>query len=94
MFDCKIYPFKTAKKINKKSFITLLGSVAKIINKAISKGGSTIKDYSSIVGELGYFQNSFKVYGREGLACYKCKNLIIKMKSKGRSTFFCNSCQK
>ena len=93
LFDSKIYPFKIAKKVKKKSFINLLGSIEKILQIAISKGGSTIKDYKTAAGELGYFQNSFKVYGRAGLACYKCKSLIIKVKSKGRSTFYCNNCQ-
>ena len=94
LYDSKILPFKIASKINKKSFTKLLNSIEKILEKAISSGGTTIKDFQNIVGDLGYFQNSFKVYGREGLACYKCKNLIIKIKSKGRSTFFCSSCQK
>ena len=94
LYDSKIFPFKIASKINKKSFTKLLNSIEKILEKAISSGGTTIKDFQNIVGDLGYFQNSFKVYGREGLTCYKCKNLIIKIKSKGRSTFFCSSCQK
>ena len=94
LFDSKIYPFKIAKQISKKSFSKLLNSVEKILKNSISKGGSTIKDYKNTAGELGYFQNDFKVYGREGLTCYKCKSLIIKVKSAGRSTFFCKNCQK
>jgi formamidopyrimidine-DNA glycosylase len=94
LFDSKIYPFKIAKQISKKSFSKLLNSVEKILKNSISKGGSTIKDYKNTAGELGYFQNDFKVYGREGLTCYKCKSLILKVKSSGRSTFFCKNCQK
>ena len=94
LFDSKIYPFKISKKINKNSFTKLLSSIEIILKKAISYGGTTIKDYQNISGELGYFQNNFKVYGREGLTCYKCKNLIIKVKNKGRSTFYCKICQK
>jgi len=94
LFDSKIYPFKIAKQISKKSFSKLLNSVEKILKNSISKGGATIKDYKNTAGDLGYFQNDFKVYGREGLTCYKCKSLIIKVKSAGRSTFFCKNCQK
>ena len=83
-----------AKQISKKSFSKLLNSVEKILKNSISKGGATIKDYKNTAGDLGYFQNDFKVYGREGLTCYKCKSLIIKVKSAGRSTFFCKNCQK
>ena len=77
-----------------KSFDRLILSTKKILNKAIEKGGVSIKDYRNIAGELGYFQIDLKVYGREGLSCYKCRNLITKIKGNGRSTFYCNKCQK
>ena len=93
LFDCKVFPFKKGKNINKKLFLKLLLSVEKILNKAISKGGVTIRDYKNLTGELGYFKQDLKVYGREGLSCYKCKSLIIKTKRKGRSTYFCEVCQ-
>ena len=94
LFDAKIYPFKKGNRISKSSFKRILVSTKKILNKAILKGGVTIKDYQNITGDLGYFQINLKVYGREGLACLKCKNLIIKSQSGGRSTYYCNICQK
>ena len=94
LFDSKIYPFEIANKLNKSRFYKLLESTEKILKKAISKGGVTIKDYQNINGELGYFKNNLKVYGREGLTCFNCKNLIIKVKRYGRSTFYCKNCQK
>ena len=94
LFDSKIYPFEIAHNLSKKSFYALLNSTEKVLKKAISKGGVTIKDYQNIDGDLGYFKNSLKVYGREGLTCFKCQNLIIKIKTNGRSTFYCKNCQK
>ena len=40
------------------------------------------------------FQTEFKVYNRDGQSCYDCKNLIIKIKQAGRSSFYCKQCQK
>ena len=71
----------------------LISSIRKILRKAIKSGGSTIKDYRSTDGTLGNFQKNFKVYNKEGMACYQCDNLIAKRKQSGRSTFFCKSCQ-
>ena len=93
LFNCNIYPFKKARNISKKSFKKLLTAVEKILQKAILKGGVTIKDYRNVSGDLGYFQLNLKVYGREGLSCYKCKSLIIKSTRNGRSTFYCKNCQ-
>ena len=42
------------------------------------------------------FKNKLKVYDRENKSCYKCKyeGKIKKIYISGRSTFFCNNCQK
>ena len=64
-----------------------------IIEEAIKKGGSSIKDYASPQDDLGYFQTQFQVYDREGMPCYYCKSLITRVRQGGRSTFFCIKCQ-
>ena len=56
LFDAKISPFKKGIELNKKEIIKLIKSTKKIIKLAISKGGSTLKDYYSTSGVLGNFQ--------------------------------------
>ena len=93
LYKAKISPFKKGIKFNKKDFVILLKALKSIIDEAIEKGGSTIKDYASPKNELGYFQTKFQVYNREGLPCYCCKSLITRVKQAGRSTFYCIKCQ-
>ena len=93
LFKSKISPFKQGTKFNNNEFAILLNALKYIIDYAIEKGGSTIKDYISPQDELGYFQTQFQVYDREGLPCYYCKSLITRVKQGGRSTFFCKKCQ-
>ena len=45
-----------------KKIITFSKSV---LNKAIQKGGSSIRDFKNTLGESGNFQKEFKVYQRE-----------------------------
>lgn len=73
----------------------LAQSIRDVIAEAIEAGGSTLKDYIQADGALGYFQHSFKVYGREGEPCRnpKCRSVIQRMVQSGRSTFYCASCQ-
>ena len=68
----------------------------KILLEAISKGGSSIRDFKNTSGLKGGFQNKFKVYQQEGKKCknYGCSDLIKKKVISNRSTFFCDSCQK
>jgi len=93
LYEAKISPFKKGIKFYKYEFTVLLKALQNIIEEAIKKGGSSIKDYASPKDDLGYFQTQFKVYDREGLPCYYCKSLITRVKQGGRSTFFCIKCQ-
>ena len=67
-----------------------------VLNKAIKKGGSSIRNFKNIKGKAGNYQKEFKVYNRENLNCLdkSCFGKIIKKNISNRSTFFCNSCQK
>ncbi len=67
-----------------------------VLNEAIEAGGSSLKDYRQTDGELGYFQHSFKAYGREGEPCLTdgCKGKITRITQSGRSTFYCPQCQR
>ena len=67
-----------------------------ILNKAIKKGGSSIRDFKNVLGQNGSYQDEFKVYQRENLNCFNkdCFGKVIKKVISKRSTFFCNRCQK
>ena len=67
-----------------------------VLNKAIKKGGSSIRDFKNTSGKTGNFQKEFKVYRRENLNCLrnKCAGKIKKIFISNRSSFFCNMCQK
>jgi formamidopyrimidine-DNA glycosylase len=57
-------------------------------------GGTTIKSYTSSLGVTGRFQNELMVHKKEGEPCEICKSLIKKIKVNGRSTYYCENCQK
>lgn len=74
----------------------LVKAVRNVLEEAIKAGGSTLRNYSTTSGELGYFQHSFKVYGKEDEACptKTCSGIIQRITQAGRSTFYCPACQK
>ena len=96
LFLSKIKPTKHAMKLSKDECKKIISFSKSVLNKAIKKGGSSIRDFKNISGENGSFQKEFKVYQRENLNCLKskCKGKIKKMFISNRSTFFCNTCQK
>ena len=96
LFCCKINPLKKAKSLTKLDIKKIRYFSKSILNKAIKKGGSSIRDFKNVEGRNGSYQNEFKVYQRENLNCLNkdCFGKIKKKVISKRSTFFCNRCQK
>jgi len=75
--------------------IRLVRAVQGVLEDAIAAGGSSLRDYSGVAGELGTFQTRFDVYGRTGATCRAagCAGVIARIRQSGRSSFYCPRCQ-
>ncbi len=91
-----ISPLSSSAALNPAHVAALTGHIRDVLREAIKAGGSSLKDYRQANGELGYFQHSFKTYGREGEVCQKpdCGGEITRITQAGRSSFYCPACQK
>jgi len=94
LYASKIHPLKMAKDVSKKECEQIVLSSKKIIAKAIKEGGTTIRSYTSSLGVTGNYQNFLKVHTKENKICEICKGKIKRIKVGGRSTYFCENCQK
>ncbi len=94
LFSAKIHPNRPADSLSKSEISLLIKSVRVVLTAAIASGGSTLRDFSGTSGQAGYFQHSFNVYGHANQPCRVCKNPLKVAKLAGRSTFFCEICQK
>jgi formamidopyrimidine-DNA glycosylase len=95
LFRAGVAPHTPAGQIGRRKLGVLVKVIRAVLLEAIEAGGSTLRDYASADGALGYFQHRFQVYGREGEACLKrgCGGVVERMVQGGRSTFFCSRCQ-
>ena len=73
----------------------LYRAMVETLTDAIKHRGSTLVDeqYRDLFGEAGDYQGSHQVYDREGEPCRRCRNLIVRTKLGGRSTYYCEHCQ-
>ncbi|MGD9295673.1 MAG: bifunctional DNA-formamidopyrimidine glycosylase/DNA-(apurinic or apyrimidinic site) lyase [Roseobacter sp.] len=96
LFRAKIHPKRKAGKIGKERVRDLVPIIRNVLSEAIEAGGSSLRDFRQADGELGYFQHSFDVYGREGEPCRteNCPNVIRRIVQSGRSSFYCAQCQR
>lgn len=93
LFRAQLSPERSAGSLTTDEAKKLTASIKAVLNAAIAAGGSSLRDYVQSDGELGYFQHAFKVYGREGQPCPRCKTPILRITQAGRSTFYCPTCQ-
>ena len=96
LFLSKIHPLKSAKDLTKSECKKIIKNCKKVLNNAIQKGGSSIRDFKNTIGGIGQFQKEFKVYGRDKKNCKRqsCSGTIYKITQVNRSTFYCQICQK
>lgn len=89
-----IRPTLAAGKLNGARCDVLVTAIRDTLHSAIEQGGTTLRDFTNVEGEVGYFAVRLQVYGREGDACVRCGAPIRRIVQAGRSTFFCRACQK
>jgi formamidopyrimidine-DNA glycosylase len=94
LFRSGIHPTRAAGRISLVRLERLVTTIKQVLEEAIEAGGSTIRDFVKADGKPGYFAHQFKVYGREGEACYQCGKPIRRIVQAGRSTFYCLGCQR
>ena len=96
LWQSGLSPFKISNTITLSQTTVLLQNIIEVLERAITAGGSTLRDHRTVDGELGYFQQQLKVYGQKSMACLtpNCSGKIDRETQSGRSTYYCSVCQK
>lgn len=93
LFRSGIHPARAAGSLSLKRLERLAAAIPDVLAEAIAAGGSSLKDFVSPDGTLGYFSKRFDVYDREGQPC-GCGGTVRRIVQGGRSTFYCPTCQR
>lgn len=90
-----IDPRKRANSLSRARAVRLAGDIQRILRDAIARGGSTLRDFHGVDGNVGtYAQQHAKVYGRAGEPCETCGTTIKNTILGGRASAWCPTCQK
>ena len=89
LFKAQIHPCTPAGTLSPEQADRLLQSIRAVLNEGIKRNGASI-DW---VYRGGDFQNTFKVYQRNGQPCYRCGETIQRILVGQRGTHFCPHCQ-
>jgi formamidopyrimidine-DNA glycosylase len=94
LFRAGIDPRRAAGRISQERYDRLAAAIRDTLSDAIRAGGTTLRDFSDVNGDPGYFQQTLNVYGREGEPCKRCGATVRRVVSGNRSIFFCGRCQR
>jgi formamidopyrimidine-DNA glycosylase len=98
LFRSGIHPERRANTLSDNEIKKLHKNVPLVLQLAVDNMGTSLGDgkqnFRSLYNIEGEFQNMIKVYDREREKCFKCKSNVIRIKQKGRSSYFCGVCQK
>lgn len=93
LFMAGIHPARQAGRISKKRYETLASAVKLTLEKAISSGGTTLRDFVNSEGQPGYFRQKLNVYEKTGKPCVQCGRPVRRIIQAHRASYFCQSCQ-
>jgi formamidopyrimidine-DNA glycosylase len=94
LWGAKIHPLTAVNSLSTSKIKSLHQEIQFVLSLAISKGGSTDKNYVDAEGKKGSYMNFARVFRREGLTCPRCNTEIIKIRAAGRGTHLCTKCQR
>ena len=94
LFLAGIRPTTPANRVSRPRAAKLHAAIVQVLTQALNSGGSTLRNFSGTQGDVGRYQQSVLVYGREGKPCKQCGTPIRQIRQGQRSTFFCTFCQK
>ena len=94
LFRAGISPMRAAGKVSRERYAALAGAVREILAYAITRGGTTLRDFLSPDGAPGYFEQELSVYGRGGLPCPTCGGLLREASIGQRASVWCPRCQR
>jgi len=94
LFRSRVHPARAANTLKIKETEELFRHIKEVLREGIKYRGSSVDDYRDASGKKGFFAPRLQVYGREGESCSRCKTKIDRIKTGGRSSYFCPKCQK
>ena len=93
LFRAGIRPGRAAGRVTLSRYEGLLDAIRQVLSEAIEAGGTTLRDYSSVTGEPGYFEQSLDVYERADHPCVNCATPIRRKVIGQRASYYCPRCQ-
>jgi formamidopyrimidine-DNA glycosylase len=93
LWRAKLRPTTRAHKLTLAKAKELAAAIHEVFDRALTKGGTSLRDFVDATGNYGENDEYLWVYGRDGQPCPRDKTKIRRSVLQGRVTFYCPTCQ-
>lgn len=83
----------TTRRLGAARAASLHEAIVAVLDRAVSDGGTTLRDYRDASGSQGSHQSRLRCYGRAGLPCPRCDRPLSHTVLDARGTTWCKHCQ-
>jgi formamidopyrimidine-DNA glycosylase len=92
----RVAPTVRGRDLSRERSDELVRAVRTVLRHALTRGGTSLRDFVDADGVEGENSEYLRVYGREGESCPRrgCGGRIRRVVIQGRSTFYCPRCQR
>ena len=94
LFYAGLLPMRKTDSLDAQDILKLHEGIQHVLRLGIQREGASISTYIKPDGEKGSMQEDVMVFRRTGEPCFRCGNPIQRIVLGGRSTHFCENCQK
>ena len=96
LYNARLHPLLPARELDRALTLGLVRRLKTLLNSAIARGGSSLRDYVDANNRPGSQQARHRVYGRAGQRCKRrgCAGIIHSDQVTGRTTAYCPNCQR
>lgn len=92
-FEARLDPRRLAGSLRRAEVRRLTTAIRRVLKRAIERGGSSMRDYVGVAGEIGSATSGHRVYGRGGQPCVRCGGELRRAMLAQRTTVWCSTCQ-
>jgi formamidopyrimidine-DNA glycosylase len=93
LWRAKLKPTLRAHRLTLAKATVLAKAIHEVFDRALTKGGTSLRDFVNADGREGENVDYLWVYGRDGERCPRDKTKIRRSVLQGRVTFYCPTCQ-
>ncbi len=93
LFAAGVHPRRAAGAVSRARYARTAAAIRQILDYAITRGGTTLRDFLAPDGAPGYFEQELNVYGHAGEPCKACGTPIRAQVIGQRMSYWCPHCQ-